>query len=272
MASRVSLVFALALAGIAAAADITFTEVFEITGVAAKQQRITSVSGSRVAIDSNDITFIIDPAAKTVTEVDRARAEYSVMAEAMFQERLVIAREDLQTSMEEAASPARWSAVETGFPDPGPGPRLLNADTQWFRWTFKGKVEITGQATALTPAVTVTIECAIGKPEGWQRIRRLQNVDLRVDGLPQARDALDRLAAIEGAMLRCVTRGRTEMPPVSGLDIPAAEEEMRAGIVAIRQEADPALFRIPADYRAVEFPMTPQRMLTYLSLPSTALQ
>jgi hypothetical protein len=272
MASRVSLPIALALASIVGAADITFTEVFEITGAAAKQERTTSVSGSRVAIDSNDITFIIDPAAKSVTEVDRARAEYSVMPEAMFQERLAIAREDLQTSMEETASPAHWSAVETGFPDPEPGPRLLNVATQWFRWTFKGKAEITGQATTLTPAVTVTIECAIGKPEGWQQIRRLQNVDLRVDALPQARDALDRLAAIEGAMLRCVTRGRTEMPPVPGLDIPAAEEEMRTGIVAIRQQADPALFRIPPDYRVVEFPMTPQRMLTYLALPSALLQ
>jgi len=37
-------------------------------------------------------------------------------------------------------------------------------------------------------------------------------------------------------------------------------------------KADAALFRIPVDYHAVEFPMTPQRMLAYLALPSAALQ
>ena len=276
---RLSLVLALAAA--ASGADLTFKEDFQIAGVS-KQERTTSVSGSRLAIDSNDITFIFDPTAKTVTEVDRARAEFNVMANPAFQAKLASAREDLRLSMEEdSATRVHWSDVQISFTEPEPGPRILNVATQWFRWTFKAKMEVSQKASPLTPTVTMTNECAIGKPEGWQQIRRLQSVDFGTEATPlavsdefqkAARQALDRLAAMEGAMLRCVTRARTEMSAVPGVDTPAAEIETTTEMTSIQPKADPTLFQIPTDYHAVEFPMTPQRMLTYVALPSAASQ
>jgi len=280
MKLRVSLAFALVC--VASGADITFKEVFEITGVPQKQERTSSVSGSRVAIDSNDITFLIDPVAKTVTEVDRARAEFYAMPDATFQARLASAREDLRLSMEEdSAARMHWSDVQIDFPDPEPGPRILNLDTKLFRWTFKAKMETTGQkVSTLAPTLTMTNECAIGKPPGWQEIRHLQNVDFGAEALPvaasdefqkAAKQALDRLGAMEGALLRCTTRAHTVMPPMPGVGAPAMDVETRTEMTFIQPKADPALFRISADYHAVEFPMTPQRMLTYLALPSAAL-
>src|SRR6185436_20659226 len=126
---------------------------------------------------------------------------------AAFQAKLASAREDLRLSMEEdSASRVHWRDVEISFAEPEPGPRILNVATQWFRWTFKAKMEISSQkASTLTPTVTMTNECAIGKPEGWQQIRRLQTVDFGTEATPlaasdefqkAARQALDRLAAM----------------------------------------------------------------------------
>jgi len=237
MRPRVLLAFALVCT--AGGADITFTENYEIAGVTPKQERTTSVSGSRLAIDSNDITFIIDPTAKTVTEVDRARAEFSAMPAVAFQTKLASAREDLRTSVEEDfASHVRWSGVEVSFPAPEPGPRILNVNTQWFRWTFKAKMESTGQPPAtLTPTLTMTNECAIGKPEGWEQIRRLQSVDFGAEGMPlttsdefqsAAKQAIEHLAAMEGAIFFFINTATTEMPSVGGVDVPAADVETRS--------------------------------------------
>jgi hypothetical protein len=62
------------------------------------------------------------------------------------------------------------------------------------------------------------------------------------------------------------------MPSVGGVSIPASEVETKSEMTSILSKADPALFRIPADYKPAEFPMTPQRMLSYLGLPSAVLQ
>jgi hypothetical protein len=49
--------------------------------------------------------------------------------------------------------------------------------------------------------------------------------------------------------------------------IPAQEVEMRTEIVSLKPTAISGLFEIPSDYKAVEFPMNPRRMLAFISLP-----
>jgi hypothetical protein len=193
------------------------------------------------------------------------------MSREAFAARLAAAKADLDTSLRESGEGVTNSRIT--FPGTAPGPRILNVETQWLGWTFKGELAGTGKTPALSGVLILTNDCALGKVEGWQRIRLQQNLNLgpmasSLSGLESALEvARERLDSLEGAVLRCTATTRTEFPPVAGVTIPAQEVEMRTEIVSLKPTAISGLFEIPSDYKAVEFPMNPRRMLAYISLP-----
>lgn len=269
---RVLAVFLGAL--LASGADFTFVEVSEIVGSNVKQERTTSIFGTRIAIDSDDVTFIFDPSAGTVTEVDRARAEFGTLSSDAFEARLAAARADLSVSLRESGEGV--TDVRITFPRPERGPRILNVETQLLRWTLKGQLASMGNTPALSSVLTLTNDCAVGKVDNWRQIRQLQNLEIAPLGLVASSlgelqsvfdTARERLSSLEGAVVRCMTRTRAEFPPTGGVTRPAQEVEMRTEMVSLKPTATPGLFRIPSDYKPVEFPMNSRRMLAYIALP-----
>jgi hypothetical protein len=261
-----TLLAAMAMAAIASAADLTYTENTQLTGGSMKSMiglasrlggtnlskgmlSTVTVSGNKMANRSGDNSTVIDIDAATMTMIDYKGKKYSTIT---FQE-MADAYAKMPQAMAQAQSEAKKDGVKADVKikvtanDKGAGPAIAGVSTKVMEvlvdstTTFK---DDKGQEGTMT--TSMKMEQAMGKPQAWETVRDFykrmaakmpfrpdaSNQMFRQAGLSveAMNEAGKKLATLEGMPMRSVTQmiGQGQAGPQ--VDMPSAKDLARGAL------------------------------------------
>jgi len=262
---------------LAGAADFSYVEKTTITGgamvkMAALMGRLGkgmaepvatthSYSGNKKASVSAKRHEIWDLETGTITAVDAAKQEYSVIT---FADMAQLTKAMAEKMPRQAAGTAdtKWKATFTKIPSP----KQVAGVT-----ANGGTIRLDAEATdekARKGAVRMDLEMWMGKAPGWEVKRDFdKTAEEKIGaGIPAAgpggaataeamKEAGRQMTELGGMQLISINKVYSDSVPTAGETGPALLSESTTEVVSFSNKVDPAVFQVPAGFKQVEHPM-----------------